>query len=199
MIYFLRYSLVPAPDHPDAERLGEAVVLCWIDRASLAEADREARRDIAGQQWRVVKREAGKAVTAADYDNDDELRERYKQALTDKEVYHYHLSPRHPVFWVNASLRRGDETAEAHYFLCNEALRDEGDDVYDPAFWAGEREEAAFRAALEAIEEAGWEVTAPLEGRPCGRGDVPEELLAYYDEAEEGPEPCLVFLHDEAG
>jgi hypothetical protein len=197
-MYFLRYSLAPAADHPRAEELGEAVVLCWIERASLAEADKVARKDIARQKWQVLEREAGKAVTAADYDRDDELRERYKQALVDKEVYSYHLSPRYPVFWVNAAIRRGDERGEAHYFLCNAAFSDDEADVYDPAFWDGEREAVVFRAALEAIEEAGWTVTAPLEGRPCGRGDVPEELVDYYDEAEEGPTPCLVFLHDEA-
>jgi hypothetical protein len=197
-MFFLRYSIVPAADHPRFDELGEALVLCWIERASLAEADEVARHDIARQQWQILEREAGEAVTAADYDSDDDFRERYEQALIDKEVYQYYLSPRYPVYWVNAALRQGSETAEAHYFLCNEALREEGDDVYDPAFWDGEREEAVFQAALEAIREAGWELTAPLEGRPCGRGDVPEELLGPYDKAEEGPTPCLVFLHDEA-
>ena len=69
------------------------------------------------------------------------------------------------------------------------------EDVYDPDFWTGECGRTAVAAAHEAIGEAGWTVTAVVEERPCGRRDLSEDLVPYYDEAEDAGS-CLVFVHE---
>jgi hypothetical protein len=197
-MYFLRYQVLPGADHPEADRMGEGLVCCWVDRPSLAEADAVARADITGQGWDILGREAGEEVTAADYEPDHEWLPYYEQALTDGEVFVYHTSPRHPVYWVSAIVTRASppETAEAHYFLCGEAVAEEGDDIYDPAFWGGDRGRAAAEAAREVIAAEGWTVAGSLEGRPCERDDPPEDLVEFYDAAEDDGS-CLVFLRDE--
>jgi hypothetical protein len=196
-MYFLRYHARPTAAHPEAERVGAASVVCWIDRPSLDEADAAARADIAAQHWEILDRDAGEAVTAEDYAPDDEWRGYYEQALTDREVYVFHTSPRFPVFWVSAAATHASppETAEVHYFLCGDAVADDADDLYDPAFWSGTRGQEALDTIREAIEAEGWAVAGPINGRPCGVQDLPEELVEFYDEAEEGGS-CLVFLRD---
>jgi hypothetical protein len=196
-MYFLQYRILPADEHPEAEQLGEGLVCCWIDRASLAEADRFARRDIARQKWLVVQREYGEEVTEADYEDNEEFLGYYQQALIDHEVFVYNQSPRYPVYWVTASVEKEPPTepVEAHYFLCGSFIEQEGEDVYDPAFWTGEVKKVALDAAVEAITEAGWNVRNIVAKRPCGRNDVPEVLVRFYDEAEEEG-ACLAFFHE---
>lgn len=196
-MYFLRYHARPAAEHPEAGRVGAASVVCWIDRPSLDEADAAARADIEGQHWEVLDRDAGEEVSAEDYGPDDEWRANYEQALTDREVYVYHTSPRFPVYWVSGTAIQGSppETAEVHYFLCGDAVADDVDDLYDPVFWAGARGQSAVDTAQEMVEGEKWTVAGPLTGRPCGVQDLPEELVEYYDEAEEDGS-CLVFLRD---
>ncbi|MDB5310239.1 MAG: hypothetical protein JWO38_4441, partial [Gemmataceae bacterium] len=99
-MYYLRYSVIPAEDHPEREELGEGIVNCWIERDTLAEADQLARQDIRKEKWDVLEREAGEVVTGTDYDEDDDRVTYYRQALTDKEVFVYHHCPRYPVYWV---------------------------------------------------------------------------------------------------
>src|SRR5208283_4956474 len=196
-MYYLQYRVLPATTNPRRERLGEALVCCWIDRRSLTEADRVARRDIRRENWEVLEREYGEPVTEADHGDDEEFLQYYRQALTDKEVFAYHLSPRYPVSWVTASVVRdpSTEAAEAHYFLSGDSILQEGDDLYDPGFWSGELEQLAVSGAVEAIGAEGWVVAGLSERRPCGRGDVPKELVFYYDEAEDSGS-CLVFMHE---
>jgi hypothetical protein len=195
-MHFLRYSVVPAAEHPERERLGEGLVLCWIERPSLAEADKAARRELQEQKWKVLAREDATAVTEADAGGDEEWLRCSRQALRDGEVFVSHLSPRYPVYWVIAGVREDStsETAEAHYFLAGESIRHEGEDLYDPTFWTGECERTALQGAREAIAEGGWTVTGILQQGPCGRGNVPDELLLYEDEAKEAG-ACLVFVH----
>jgi hypothetical protein len=197
VMFFLRYHVAPAVDHPERDRLGEAYCCCWLDRRTLAAADKAARRDIRGQRWQVLDRECGDEVTAADYDTNPEWLGYYQQAVTDKEVFVYYRSPRHPVYWVTAAVECGTTAAvaDAHYFLFGGSVELAGEDVYDPAFWTGEHLRAALDGAREAIAHAGWVVTAFREHRPCAYADVPEELAAYYDEAEESG-CCLVFVRE---
>jgi len=197
-MFYLRYRALPAVDHPRADRLGEALVCCWIDRPTLAEAGSVARTDIAEQHWRILDREVGEEVTAADYEPGDEAHPYYEQALTDREVFVYYTSPRYPVYWVTAAVTHADppETAEAHYFLCGEAVAEEEEDINDPAFWGGDRGRAAVEAARDAITGEGWQVAGQLAGRPCGTRDLPEDLVEFYDGAEDDGS-CLVFLRDE--
>jgi hypothetical protein len=199
-MYYLEYRVWPGEDNPRREQLGEGLVCCWIDRRSLAAADRVARRVIRRQQWEVLERECGKTATEADHADDEQWVRSFRQAVTDKEVFSFNLSPRYPVYWLTASVTRESprEAAEAHYFLAGASILQEGEDLYDPGFWSGEPEQAAEAGAAEAVRKAGWQVTAVLQRRPCGRGDVPEDLVPFYDEAEDSGS-CLVFLHEGDG
>ena len=196
-MYFLRYQVLPNAGHPEADRVGEGLVCCWIDRPTLDEADALAQVDIAGQGWDILERETAEEVTAADYEPDHEWLAYYEQALTDGVVFVYHTSPRHPVYWVTVPVTQASppETAEAHYFLCGEAVAGAEDDIYDPAFWSSDRGRAAVDAAREVIASEGWAVAGEPAGRPCGRRELPADLIEFYDEAEEEGS-CLVFLRD---
>ncbi len=132
-----------------------------------------------------------------DYEDDPERRERFEQAQLDGIVVVSHVCPRYPVFWVTATASWGSpaRTGEVHYFLGADSICQEGEDVFDPSFWTGVREQAALKAAAEAIREKGWTLTAIHEKRPCGRSDIPEDLLLGYDEAEESG-ACMVSISD---
>jgi len=53
-----------------------------------------------------------------------------------------------------------------------------------------------IEAARDAITGEGWQVAGQLAGRPCGTRDLPEDLVEFYDGAEDDGS-CLVFLRDE--
>src|SRR6516162_8705769 len=106
-MYFLHYRVIPAKANPERDCLGEGLVCCWIERPSLAEADRVARREIRGRKWQILERETAEQVTAEDYAEDLEWQQYYEQALLDKEVFLYHVSPRFPVYWVSAIVEQG--------------------------------------------------------------------------------------------
>ncbi len=194
-MFFLRYSAFPTELHPEYNLLGEAFICCWIDEPTLAAADKVARRDIENQLWRIHEREAGEKVTEANYAEDDDWLEYYRQALTDKTVYLFHESPRFPVYWVVANVQQGEEVAEAHYFLLGASLIDEDESVAVLGFWKGARRRTALDAARTAIAEAGWKLLEIVSDKPCGREDLPEEMHLYYDETEENG-AALVFVHD---
>jgi hypothetical protein len=136
-------------------------------------------------------------VTAADHADDPIRLGYYEQALVDREVFVFNESPRYPVYLVVATAEGGEpaEVAEVYYLVCNEALMDDNDDPYAPDFWVGQRAHTARDAAIEAINEQGWKFLAVVEERPVGRGDLPDEMVPYYDEAEDTG-ACLVFVQD---
>jgi hypothetical protein len=195
-MFFLQYRIIPATDHPRREQLGEGLACCWLERPSLAAADKFARKAIAKENWKIIEREHGFSCSEDDFE--DHLLPYYEQALIDKEVFVYNQSPRYPAYHVVAAVEQGlpASVAEAHYFLCGDSIRQDGEDVYDPDFWSGERKQTALDGAKEAIIEAGWTITQVLHNGPCGPGDLPEDLLPFYDEAEEEG-VCLVFVTDD--
>lgn len=195
-MFFLRYVAVPAKRHPEHEVLGEAFVCCWVERKTLATADRVARRNMKAELWDVLERDAAHAVFASNYPEGDEWRAYYDQALIDKEVYVFHTSPRFPVYWIIATARRGPrETAEAHYLISGESLLGKHHEVAVPNFWNLIRRHRALKAARDAIAAAGWAVTRVVSEKPCGQSDLPSDFHRYYDEAEEVG-ACLVFVHN---
>jgi hypothetical protein len=193
-MYFLRYSAFPTEAHPEYAVLGEAFICCWIEQPTLAAADKQARENITTQHWRITERDAAAKVKDSDYAEDDDFRQYYEQALTDKDVCIYYLSPRFPVYWVVANVHQGEEVAEAHYFVTGESLVDEDENVAVPNFWVGRRD-MVLTAARDAITEAGWKILAIASDKPCGREDLPEEMHFYYAETEENG-ATLVFMHD---
>src|SRR5690242_12025419 len=122
-MYYLEYRILPAPDHPREALLGEGLACCWIECDSVEEADETARTFITQESWLIVGREYGEVVTEEDCEDDD-FRAYHEQALTDKEVFVIHQSPRHPVYWITAEVEEegSGQTAEAHYFLCGESI-----------------------------------------------------------------------------
>jgi hypothetical protein len=199
-MFYLEYRVLPGAANPRREQLGEGLVCCWIDRPTLREADRVARRTIQRENWEVLERECGEPAGEVDHGDDEEWIRHYRQALTDQEVFAFNLSPRFPVYWVTASVARksSPEAAEAHYLLAGASILQDGDDLYAPDFWSDELDQLAVAGAVEAVEAEGWVVTGLLQRRPCGRGDVPKELVFAYDEAEDSGS-CLVFFHEGDG
>src|SRR5262249_19875536 len=108
-------SCVAESHQPRREQLGEGLVCCWIDSPPLREAARVARRAIRCEHWEVLEREYGEPAAEADHGDDEKWVRYYRQALLDKEVFAYNLSPRFPVFWVTAVVARksSPEAAEA--------------------------------------------------------------------------------------
>jgi hypothetical protein len=195
-MFYLVYRVLPAKSNLERELLGEAFVGCWIVRRSLAEADKVCRREIKRQKWRILERESGNIIRAADYDDGHDGFQYYRQARIEGEVFVFHLSPRFPEYWVAAAARdsRSSETAEAHFFLAGDAILKKGEDLYDPDFWSGQRERIAVKAARDAIKNAGWKMASISNKCPCGADDLPKFLQAYYDKAEDAGS-CLVFVH----
>lgn len=191
-MYFLRYTAVPASDAQPIE----ALICCWVERPTLAEAEAFVLQELDGE-WDVVEREVGEPVTADAYDPEDDHLAYYHQALTDGEVIVVYTAPRHPVYWVTATVEQEGEPnkSEAHYMISAESIAREGEDVFAPDFWSGKMVELAEQAAKEFIGEAGYQVVAMTASRPCGRRDVPEDMQDFYDEAEESGS-CLVFVHE---
>jgi hypothetical protein len=195
-MFFRRYFAMPAKRHREHDLLGEAYVCCWVERKTLAAADRVARRNMKAELWDVLERDAAHAVSAPDYPEGDEWRAYYDQARIDKEVYVFHTSPRFPVYWIIAAARRGPrETAEAHYLISGESLLGKDHEVAVPNFWNLIRRHRALKAARDAIAAAGWAVKRVVSEKPCGQGDLPGDFHRYYDEAEEVG-ACLVFVRD---
>ncbi|MDB5311217.1 MAG: hypothetical protein JWO38_5419, partial [Gemmataceae bacterium] len=101
------------------------------------------------------------------------------------------------VYWVTISVQKGypSVSAEAHYFLGNEAVMEEDEDPFAPDFWDSYRETAVAEAVAE-ITGAGYTIAAVVSDQPCNRDELPEDLVPYYDEAEDSGS-CLVFIHDD--
>jgi hypothetical protein len=196
-MFFLRYVAPPGQTHPERAVLGDAYICCWVDRKTLATADRVARRQIKRKKWEILERDAREKVTEQDYEEGDDWLDFYRQALTDGDVYVFHTSPRYPVFCIVASVKRLKqnrvEIADAHYFVAGNSLVKEDELVGVPNFWNAVRRQLALRAAREAIVNAGWKVTRIVSEQPCGQRDLPEDFHSYYDETEKLG-ACLVFV-----
>src|SRR5262245_19407132 len=54
-MFYLQYRVLPSGTSPRREQLGEGLVCCWIDRLTLREADRVARRTIQREHWEVLE------------------------------------------------------------------------------------------------------------------------------------------------
>jgi hypothetical protein len=196
MMYFLRYEVSPAPTNPNRETYGLGYICCWIERDSLEEADQVARQDISEEKWQILERDCGEETSPQKYEEDEESLQYYEQALIDKEVYVYHLSPRFPVYWITAKVKdkQSNELCEAYFFLCGEDIAEHEDALYEPDFWTGKNQQTALKSARKFISEEGYKVVSILQEQPCGRGDLHEDMIQFYDEAETSGS-CLVFVH----
>ena len=85
-MYFFTFRASPTSEAKEFEKAGGAYVNCWIENGSREEAEERASDLIFDYGWSVDGLEAEAVVTAEDYDEGDEDREFYQQALVDGEV-----------------------------------------------------------------------------------------------------------------
>lgn len=92
-MYYLMFHAVPLSKNPEAASVGGAYVSCWIERATLSEADNVARSWIGSEQWHVDDREEAYSIDRSDYRDDNPSLQYYEQALIDGEVFVFHSYP----------------------------------------------------------------------------------------------------------
>jgi len=194
MMYFLLLEAVPTADHPEHDRIGAGFISCWIEHESIEEAIATAKSMIVEQNWRIVQTELVQLVTETDYEEEDEHRQYFEQALIDKTVFCFNCCPRHPVYLFHFALVKNDGPSEARVWILNESV-DEEHDHMDPEFWSGERVARAESITAAAIADQGFQVKKVLRHGPCSREDTPDDVK-YYDDAEEDG-LCIVFRHDQ--
>jgi len=200
MIY-AQYNCLPGRRHPDIERVGEAHVSCWLRVRSFAKAKELARRNFSRERWTILALEELWRIPPGHYRKKDKGRRYYEQAMTDREVYLFHLTPRYPVYCVDfeAVATRSNKHypanthADVKYWVVNEKVSAKSD-VYD-GFWdkvAHKRK--AIALGRRTIRSERWRVTAVRGGRPLSyRSFAKDSLLTrYYEEAEEYGE-CVAF------
>lgn len=187
----LGFSILPLPEHEGYETHGEAFAACWILHHDLQAAEGLARAALAEGHWQILELEYSEEVSSADYEQGDELLEFFEQAQVDREVYVFHMSPRHPVCRAVFEAHRGAERAEAHFFVSGESLSD-GASLYDVEFWSSERVERVRSAGEAQVVAAGWQVASLLGTGPICFRDLPASLQEPYDQAEEHGD-CLTF------
>lgn len=196
-MYAITILAVTTAEHPDHGRIGEAYVDCWIDRDDEEDAIAVASEMIVSDGWEVACIKEISTVTEADYDEDDEYRMYFEQAVTDKEVLVFNVCPMFPVFCMSfeiAPTSAGNAACEAVAWVANEFLGEDYDPM-EPDFWEGARVERAIAIATEAILENGYEVIRLLEHFPSRRDESSDDCQ-FYDDAEENG-LCLVFIHDQ--
>lgn len=93
-MYFFTFQAVPTPDAKEFHEAGGAYVNCWILNSDRHDAERRATELIQEYGWAVEALEEGAIVTGDAYDEDDEDREFYEQALVESEVLVFNTWPR---------------------------------------------------------------------------------------------------------
>ncbi len=92
-MFCLIYHACPTPEHSQCKSIGGAFVSCWIERATIGEADAVARQSIADELWNIDKLEEAYPVDRSNYDEGVDGLEYYEQALIDREVFVFHRYP----------------------------------------------------------------------------------------------------------
>jgi hypothetical protein len=93
-MYFFTFRAVPTPDAREFHEAAGAYVNCWIQNSSRDLAEERAADLIHEYGWSVESLEEGAIVSSDDYEDDDEDREFYEQALMEGEVLVFNTWPR---------------------------------------------------------------------------------------------------------
>lgn len=196
MMYLLTIVASTTEQHEEHGKIGDAYVHCWIRRDTEEEAIKIANHMIAEDGWKVLRTEDVSTVNESDYEDDDEHRPFYEQALSDNAVFVFNVCPKYSVYYINFEVRpkRGDANAtEARVWMANEYV-DREHDPMDLEFWTGDRLKNAISMATESLEENDFEVIKINEQHPC-EYDENSENGEFFEAAEEDG-ICLVIVHE---
>jgi len=92
-VYFLQFEANVAPDHPEATEIGGALINCWIQSATLAEAIDVARGWLSEDRWIIDEPEEAREVDENFYAGNAAGRMYYRRALIDGAVIVAHRYP----------------------------------------------------------------------------------------------------------
>jgi hypothetical protein len=92
-MFFFTFLAVPTPDAKEYLDAGGAYVNCWIQSNDRHAAESRARKLIEEYGWSVEALEEGAIVTGESYDEDEEDREFFEQALVEREVLVFNTWP----------------------------------------------------------------------------------------------------------
>ena len=93
LTFFFTFRARPITPPTDLDDMAGAYVNCWLVRDDMAEAEEEARRDIAESGWVIESLEEATTITDEYYIDKPDGKEYFEQAQLDKEVYVYHNWP----------------------------------------------------------------------------------------------------------
>jgi hypothetical protein len=92
-MYFIVYHAKPQPGSRNTEGIAGAYVSCWIEAASLEQADTIARQEISAIKWGILERDVAYEISEKTYSSESDGLEFYQQALIDKCVLRIHTYP----------------------------------------------------------------------------------------------------------
>jgi len=95
-IFYLQIESVPSSKSEDYKEAGGAFISCWVKADTIENARKKAVSSIEDNSWVVVDVQESYIVSAETYENGNEALEYFNQAVTDGEVYSYHLWPNEP-------------------------------------------------------------------------------------------------------
>jgi hypothetical protein len=196
LMYLLTVIAKTTEQHPDYAIVDEAYVSCWIERDTEEQAVARAHEMILADGWKIQRTEEVSMVSDADYDEADDDRQYFEQALIDETVLVFHTSPRFSVYHMNFKITPnmdGNHATEARVWVANESVMDDHD-PYDLDFWSGSRVERAVSLASNALSDNGYTAAELLDQYPCSRDETSEDCQFFDDAEEDGM--CLLFVHD---
>lgn len=95
-LFFLTVVARPARDSAEAGEFGGAYVNCWIDEASEEAAVSRAQAAVRDTGWILESIKDIAVVTRDTYDDQEEGRECFEQALVDGLLLVFHTFPNEP-------------------------------------------------------------------------------------------------------
>jgi hypothetical protein len=92
-MFFLQFEGTPPRLDPEWQGIGGAFISCWIERATLEEAEAVARSMIGQLRWIISEPDRACSVDREDYVHDPEGLEIFEQAIVDREVLVFDCYP----------------------------------------------------------------------------------------------------------
>lgn len=198
---FAMYNCIPGRRHPDFEQVGEAFVSCFLRVRSFSEARALAERSIRSRHWKSLSLNEIWRIPRGHFQTEHDGLPYYEQALIDREVYVFNVSPKYPVYCVefeavpmktNAHFPQGTH-ARVMYWIVNEKVSPSSD-PYDDFWGKVGHKQKAVSMGRKMIHSEKWRVVAVRGGKPVNQRSFPKDhlLTQYYEEAEEYGE-CIAF------